>query len=207
MTLDDASDRAADYTAEERTLRYSGFRDMISHRGVVQTSAGPLPILREVYEIGGAAAVLPYDPDRDLLVLQRQFRMGPQIMGLKSIMVEIAAGMMEGGESPEDAALRETEEELGIQARDLIHALDFMPSTGWTSEVGHLFVGRVDATALPASAGAASESEFTEPFAIAPDIAIQAMDEGRVRNAYTIIALLWFARNKAKVRAAWGFAP
>lgn len=207
MNDEEIGDRPADYTAEENTVTYTGFRPIVRHRGVVQTVAGPLPILREVYEIGGAAAVLPYDPDRELLVLQRQFRMGPQVMGRDAIMVEIAAGMMEEGESPEACALRETEEELGIVARDLIHAIDFMPSTGWTSEVGHLFIGRIDATSLPRSAGAAGESEFTEPFAVSPDIAIKAVDEGRVRNAYTILSLLWFARHKAAIRRQWGFEP
>lgn len=200
-------DEKARYANEERTLRYSGYRDMIRYSGVVTTSAGPLKILREVYEIGGAAAVLPYDPERDLLVLQRQFRMGPEIMGKPSIMIEIAAGMMEDGESPLTCAIRETEEELGITPRDLIHALDFMPSTGWTSEVGHLFIGRVDSATLPKSAGAAGESEFTEPFAVSPEAAIRAMDEGRILNAYTIIALSWFARHRARIRGQWGFAP
>lgn len=199
------ADTPADFREEEPVTTYRGFRDMVRHKGVVQTSAGPLPILREVYEIGGAAAVVPYDPERDMLVLQRQFRMGPETMGLPSIMVEIAAGMMEEGEDAATCARRETEEELGITPTDLIHAIDFMPSTGWTNEVGHLFIGRVDCTKIPAHAGAAGESEFTEPFAVSFDDALAAVDAGRVRNAYTILALLWFARNKGRIRKAWGF--
>ncbi|MBN8552858.1 MAG: hypothetical protein J0L52_08185 [Caulobacterales bacterium] len=52
-------------------------------------------------------------------------------------------------------------------------------------------------------AGAAGEAEFTEPFAVSPEVALQAVDEGRIVNGFTILGLLWFARHRAAIKARW----
>ncbi len=203
---DDAGDRPAIFEGHERTLLFSAYRPLVRHAGVLRTAAGPLPISRDVYEIGAVAAVVPYDPGRDLLVLQRQFRLAAHLQGENAIMVELAAGLIEQGETPEDCARREMVEELGVGPDDLVFGMTFMPSTGWLGETAHLFAARVDAAHLPASAGAAGEAEFTEPFAISPDAAFKALDEGRVRNGFTALGLLWFARHRAALRRRWGFS-
>ena len=62
------------------------------------------------------AAVLPYDPRRDEVVLIRQFRAGAYVAGRHPWTWEIVAGIIEDGESPEDLVRREAVEEAG--ARD-----------------------------------------------------------------------------------------
>lgn len=203
---DDASDRPAAFRAEKREIVAKAYRSLVAHEGVLTTAGGPMRMRREIYEIGHVAALVPYDPERDLLVLQRQFRLGAHVQGENALMVEIAAGLMEDGEDPATCAIRETEEELGITPRDLVTGPVFLPSTGWLGETAHLFAGRVDSSRLPAHAGAAGETEFTEPFAIAPDVALAALDAGRIRNGFTVLGLLWFARHKATIRTQWGFA-
>lgn len=202
---DDASDRTAHFTDHRRKLIAQAYRPLVHHEGVLHTPAGPLDFRRDIYEIGRVAAIVPYDPDRDLLVLQRQFRLAAHLSG-PGILVELAAGLIEDGESAEDCARREMVEELGVAPADLIHAVDFMPSTGWLAEEAHLFIARVDASALPDHAGAAGEAEFTEPFAVPPEVALKAIDEGRMRNGFTILGLLWFARHRESIRARWGFS-
>jgi ADP-ribose pyrophosphatase len=202
---DDASDRPAPFTQTRREVMAKAYRPLVIHEGVLTTPGGPMAMRREIYEIGHVAALVPYDPVRDLLVLQRQFRLGAHVQGENAIMVEIAAGIMEAGEDPATCAIRETEEELGIAASDLIKGPVFMPSTGWLGETAHLFAARVDASRLPAHAGAAGETEYTEPFAVSPEVALKAIDEGRIRNGFTVLGLLWFARAKADIRTRWGF--
>ena len=203
MSVDDAADLPARFEGHDRTELFRAYRPLARHTGSLLTPKGTLPFARDVYEIGPVAAVLPYDPARDLLVLQRQFRLAIHLTGLPARNVEIAAGLIDPGETPENAARRETLEELGIPVTDLVFATRFLPSTGWLREDAFLYMGRVDASALPDHAGEAGEAEFTEPFAVAPDIALKALDEGRIRNGFTIIALLWFARHRDALRARW----
>ncbi len=207
MHNDDAGDRPAKFAEIRREVVAAAYRPLVMHEGIVTTPAGPMTMRREIFETGHVAALVPYDPDRELLVLQRQFRMGAHVQGENALLVEIAAGLMEDGEDAATAAIRETEEELGISPRDLISGPIFMPSTGWLGETAHLFCGRVDAARLPDHAGAAGETEFTEPFAVSPEIALKALDEGRIRNGFTVLGLLWFARERANIRNSWGLAP
>ena len=202
MTDDDASDRPARFTDHRRELIAQAYRPLVHHAGTLHTRAGPMDFRRDIYEIGRVAAIVPYDPDRDLLVLQRQFRLAAHLSG-NGVLVELAAGLVEDGETAEDCARREMVEELGVAPLDLIHAVDFMPSTGWLAEEAHLFIGRVDSSALPDHAGAAGEAEFTEPFAVSPEVALKAVDEGRIRNGFTILGLLWFARHREAICARW----
>lgn len=202
---DDAGDRPAGFAETRREVIAKAYRPLVMHEGVLTTPGGPMTMRRELFEIGQVCALVPYDPVRELLVLQRQFRMGAHVQGEKALMVEIAAGIMEDGEDAETCAIRETEEELGIAATDLIRGPTFLPSTGWLGETAHLFAGRVDSSRLPAHAGAAGETEYTEPFAVTPDIALKALDEGRIRNGFTVLGLLWFARERTNIRTRWGF--
>lgn len=202
---EDAGDRPARFTDHRRELIAQAYRPLAHHEGVLHTRAGRLDFRRDIYEIGRVAAIVPYDPDRDLLVLQRQFRLAAHLSG-PGVLVELAAGLIEEGETAEACARREMVEELGVAPSDLIHAVDFMPSTGWLAEEAHLFIARVDASALPDHAGAAGEAEFTEPFAVSPEAALKAIDEGRMRNGFTILGLLWFARHRESIRARWGFS-
>lgn len=201
----DAGDRAAHFSGHRRDLIAQAYRPLAHHAGVLHTRAGALDFQRDIYEIGRVAAIVPYDPDRDLLVLQRQFRLAAHLSG-PGVLAELAAGLIEDGETAEACARREMVEELGVAPTDLIHAVDFMPSTGWLAEEAHLFIARVDSSALPDHAGAAGEAEFTEPFAVSPEVALKAVDEGRMRNGFTILGLLWFARHRDAIRARWGFS-
>ena len=71
-------------------------------------------VRREVFERGHAAAVLPYDPRRDEVVLIRQFRAGAYVAGRHPWTWEIVAGIIEHDESPEELIRREAVEEAAL---------------------------------------------------------------------------------------------
>src|ERR1700733_10407142 len=73
----------------------------------------------EVWRRGRAAAVLPYDPVADAVVLIEQFRLPALAAGLGPVLVELPAGLCDDGESPEVTARREAGEEMGVEAGDL----------------------------------------------------------------------------------------
>ena len=83
----------------------------------------------------GAAAVVPFlDEDHVLLIRQYRHAAGGTIL-------EVPAGKLDPGETPESCALRELEEEAGRQAGRLEKLGWIFTTPGFTDEVIHLFTG------------------------------------------------------------------
>ena len=158
---------------------------------------------REVFERGHAAAVLPYDPVRDEVVLIRQFRAGIYVAGRHAWTWEIVAGILEEGESPEDLIRREAVEEAELEIRDVIAVHDLVISPGGSSETCAIFVGRVDTTNAGGVFGLEEEGENilvkVVPFAEARAM----LDRDEIGNAIGVIALQWLALHRDEVRAQW----
>ena len=160
-------------------------------------------VVREVFERGHAAAVLPYDPRRDEVVLIRQFRAGSYVAGIHPWGWETVAGIIEQGETPEDLVRRESVEEAGLAIGDLIPMHNVIASPGAMSETCALFVGRADTTKAGGVFGLESEGEDilvkVVPFAEARAM----LDRGDIDNATAVIALQWLALHRADVRGRW----
>lgn len=170
------------------------------------------PMQREVFERGHAVAVLPYDPVLDRVVLLEQFRIGalaaidsPWLAdGQSPWLLEIVAGVIDPGEQPADVALREAREEAGCVVEALLPIATVLVSPGVLSETIRIFCGRVDAGAIGGIHGLVDEHEDLRVFTAAPDEAFQWLDEGRIVNATTVIALQWLRLSHGRVRTLWG---
>ncbi len=160
-------------------------------------------ITREVFERGHAVGVLPFDPVRDEVVLIEQFRIGAHAAGDDPWLTEIVAGIIDEGESMEDVALRETEEEAGLRPEALLPMVSYLVSPGGASEKVDLYLARVDASGAGGIHGLDHEHEdirvFTLPFAEAAAL----VDAGRINNAMTLIALQWLMRRHDDVLGRW----
>lgn len=170
-----------------------------------QTFAGDwtAPIAREVFERGHAVCVLPYDPIADRVVLIEQFRAGAMVAGWHPWLIEIAAGIIEPGETPAEVAVRETAEETGLAVARLEFIAHVLCTPGGSSETVALYCGQVDAAAAPTQGGLAHENEDIRVFTVAADEAVALLDSGIVDNASTLMTLQWFALNRARLRALW----
>ena len=106
----------------DHVVAYQGrFRSAATSFATASTRAARAPSSkREVFERGQAAAVLPYDPRRDEVVLIRQFRAGAYVAGRHPWTWEIVAGIIEDDESPEDLVRREAVEEASLEIREVI---------------------------------------------------------------------------------------
>ncbi len=91
---------------------------------------------REIIEHEAVAAIVPVDSDGNV-VLVRQYR-----LAVGSDLLEVPAGGLHLGESPEEAAQRELAEETGYRAGDLRRLGGFYVSPGYTSEFIHVFLAR-----------------------------------------------------------------
>ena len=68
-------------------------------------------ISRELFVRHDAVCVLPYDPQRDEVVLIEQFRVGAIGKTTNPWLVELVAGLIDKDEQPEEVAHREAQEE------------------------------------------------------------------------------------------------
>jgi ADP-ribose pyrophosphatase len=160
-------------------------------------------VTREVFERGHAVGLLPYDPVRDAVVLIEQFRIGAYAAGMEPWLVEIVAGIIENGEAPEDVARRETLEEAGLTISELIPVCRYLVSPGGTSESVRVFVGRIDSTGAGGIHGLNSEDEDIRVTAMPWSDARRLLDDGKITNVLTMVALQWFALHRDEVRRRW----
>jgi ADP-ribose pyrophosphatase len=167
----------------------------------------PLDSVRDVLRVGKVTAVLPIDLARGELVLLRQFRLPAHLATGEGELTEIVAGHVEAGETPTEAGMRECVEEIGVRPSALYTMLDFIPVPGSSDEHGFMFLGLVDATRIPARAGAAHEKEATRPMRVPIDTALAALEQGLVRNGFLIIALQWLALHRDRLGAIVAAAP
>lgn len=158
---------------------------------------------REVFDRGDAVAVLPWEPVSDQLILIEQFRPGA-IRGSDSPwMLELVAGVVEAGESDPEVAHREAAEEAGCELDRLRAVATFYPSAGACSEQIRLFIGRVVRAGVGEIHGVDAEHEDILVHAMPRAEALAMMDEDRINNGHTLIALQWLARHGDALRDEW----
>ncbi len=190
----------------EKSTCYDGFFKLVRYRLKHTLFAGgwSSELLREVLERGHAAAVLPYDPIREQVVMIEQFRPGAIEGANGAWLWEIVAGILEPGEIPSQVVHREALEEIGCSVSDIIHICDFFVSPGSTTETTALFCGRVDATKAVGIHGMASEHEDIQVHVVSFATALEMLETGKIHFAPAIIALQWLALHRDDVRARWG---
>ena len=160
-------------------------------------------LTRELFERGHAAAMLPYDPVRDQIVLLEQFRVGALGSDNSPWLLEMVAGMIEPGESASEVMVREAEEEAGLVVGRSRFALSYLVSPGGTSERIHVYVGEVDSSKATGLHGLAEEGEDIRLHVVSREQAYRWVEEGRIDNAATVIALQWLQLHLAEIRSQW----
>lgn len=160
-------------------------------------------LIREVFERGHAACVLPYDPVADSVVLIEQFRMGPFARQDQPWLLEVVAGIIESGESPADVARRETKEESGLEILDLEPIADFYVSPGGASQFNKLYCARVDSQKADGIHGLDDEGEDIRVHVLRYAEIEELLDNNEIRDATSLVALLWLARHRENLRIRW----
>lgn len=134
----------------------------------------------------GASAVLPFlDDERVLLIRQYRFATGGELL-------EIPAGKLDPGETPETCAIRELEEETGWRAGRIERLGSIWTSPGFTDEVIHLFA----AFDLVETEQRLDEDELIELVPTAFEEALCQVVDGRIQDAKSAMAILLAARRR-----------
>lgn len=160
-------------------------------------------ISRELFVRHDAVCVLPYDAVRDEVVLLEQFRVGALGKVATPWLIEMVAGLIDRDEEPQAVAHREAQEEAGLKLAALWPITRYFPSPGGSDEFVHLFLGRCQTTGVGGLHGLEAEGEDIRVSVWAFEDALQAVRDGRIANAATIIAIQWLALNRAEVRGLW----
>lgn len=161
------------------------------------------PLTREVFHRGDAVGVLPYEPETDSLILLEQFRPGALRGASSPWMLELVAGIVEQGESDPDVVHREAGEEAGCELAELVPIASFFPSVGACSEHVRLFCGRVLRAGAGEVHGLDSEGEDILVHRIPRSEALALLDDDRIANGHTLVALQWLALHGDRLRQRW----
>lgn len=184
---------------------YLGFFKMLKVKFKHKLFAGGWSgvIEREIFERGHAVAVLPYDPVLAEFVLIEQVRIGALSTSETPWLLECIAGMIDKGETPENVAVREAHEEAGLEIQSLHPATSYLSSPGGTTERMHVYIARVDASNASGIHGLEHEGEDILVHRVKESQALQMLQQGKIDNAATVIALQWFLLNKKSLFDEW----
>jgi ADP-ribose diphosphatase len=196
------ADAQADAKASPPEVLVKSFRTFERYQVTVRRADGTTAALvRDVLHVGKVVGVIALDPARNVVVLIRQFRLAAHLAADLGELIEIVAGHVEQGEMPDEAARRECIEEIGVAPRSLHPLFRFMPAPGINDEFATMFLAIVDSGKVPERAGAAAETEETQPLCVDVDAALAALAAGQLHNGYLIIGLQWLALNRHRIGA------
>lgn len=127
-----------------------------------------------------SVTILPVD-DQGGIHWVKQYRVGAAME-----LLELPAGVIDAGESPQECAQRETQEEIGMKSAELLLLGSYYLAPGYCTEINHAFLAR----RLTRSSLAMDEEEFIDVNIIPVEKSYQLAREGKIKDAKSLAALL-----------------
>lgn len=156
---------------------------------------------REVIDHGHAVAVLPFDPERRTALLVRQWR--APLIGTDEdpFLLEVCAGLIDEGETPDQAMHREAEEELGFRIENLETTGRVIMSPGCLTETIGLYLATYsEAGRISDGGGLDHEGEDIEVIEMPLDELFEAARSGAILDAKTLILVQALMLRETKER-------
>jgi len=175
-----------DYRTISSRYVYKGHNIRLRVDGVVLPSGKET--VREVIEHNGAVAIVAIDEAKNVLLV-RQFR-----HAANKELLEIPAGGIDLGETPEETAHREMQEETGYAPGKLEALGGFYSAPGYASEYLHLFL----ATELAPARLIADDTEEIKVVKMPLVEAVELIHKGGIQDAKSIAGLLYYLKFKTR---------
>ena len=179
------------FSVEEHDLTYQKFNKEQSN-----------VVTRSTLVSSDAVIILPYDPVNDRILLIEQFRAGPYVKGDQNPWVlEPIAGLVDKGETPESAGVREAQEEAHLEIKGLELVARSYPSPGISTEFFHQYIGIVEL--LDSSnliAGLSSENEDIRSHIFEYEQFFEIIESGKAKVGPLILLGLWLSKNRNRLR-------
>ncbi|MPV86836.1 NUDIX domain-containing protein [Ostreibacterium oceani] len=150
-------------------------------------------VIRECGKKHDVVAVLPYDPVRGEFLLVEQFRIGMLVRGEHPWTLEIVAGFMDvQGEDEVRTAQRELFEETGCEAQAVYPMTEYYSGPGGSAAKIKVYLATIDATTRREFTGIIEEGEDIRVHTVSVKEMYDAVSEGRLNNATSLIAFQQF---------------
>lgn len=176
------------FKVDEARLRYERYDGTMSQ-----------VVRRLVFERGDSVAAILLNAKTRTVYLIEQF-MYPTLDKAGGWISTVVAGMIDKGETPEEAIRREIVEESGFAAERIEPIATFFVSPGGSSERIFLFCALVSDGARPSTGGGvADEHEDIKLIAWRLDDFLAHLLAGGFVDAKTIIAGYWLKDNLARI--------
>jgi len=176
------------FKIEEAYLRFEQFNGKMS------------PLVRRLnLERGNSVAILVFNRNTNKLILVTQFRY-PTHVNNDSWTIEAIAGMVDPGETPEETARRELQEETGLNISIFEHITTFYPSPGGSSEQIFLYYSEVsgEQAKYNKTGGLIGHGEDIKAIEITLKDALTKIKSGEIVDAKTIIGIYWLENRQLK---------
>jgi len=155
------------------------------------------PVERLVFERGDSVAVLLYDAARDEVVLAQQLRLPVYLREGDGWLLELVAGMLDAGSTPEEVARSEALEEAGYRLDALERLVTVYLSPGACTERIHIYLAEVTPQKrIEQGGGLPGTGEDIRVRAIPLAEALVMIADGRIRDAKTVIGLQQLAQRR-----------
>jgi len=144
---------------------------------------------REVFFRPPSASILLYDSDRKTVILTKQFRL-PVYLDKKEPILEACAGLLDEGEFPEHAIVREVEEETGYRISEIEKVAEGYTSPSSFSEYAYFFLGKYSPDMrISEGGGLKDEGEDVQVIELSAEEVKQKLKSGQVRDIKTLVLL------------------
>ncbi|KAA9357063.1 GDP-mannose pyrophosphatase NudK [Larkinella humicola] len=164
------------YTLRKVTFKYQ------RKNGIWETQS------REAYDRGNGATILLHNPEKNTVILTRQFRMPTYVNGNASgLLIESCAGLLDN-DNPEDAIRRETEEETGFVVTNIRKVFEAYMSPGSVTEKLYFFTADYSDSTEKRTGGGIDEEEI-DVLEMPLSKALQMIAEGEIVDGKTIMLL------------------
>jgi GDP-mannose pyrophosphatase NudK len=152
---------------------------------------------REAYDRGNGACILLYNKENQSVILTKQFRLPTYINGNETgLLIECCAGLLDK-DNPEECIRRETEEETGYKITEVKKIFETYMSPGSVTEILYFFVAEYSSKMKVGSGGGVmEENEDIEVMELPFAAAIDMMNNGKIKDAKTIMLLQYALINK-----------
>lgn len=146
---------------------------------------------REVYLSKNGAAVLLYNAEKNTIILTRQFRMATYInKNTTGMMLEVCAGIIEENEDPEEAVIREIEEETGYRVKNVKKIFEMYMTPGSVAEMLYFFIAEyTPQQKVNEGGGLDYENEDIEVMELPFEDAYDKIESGEIKDAKTTLLL------------------